>query len=86
MSAKTDHVDWGATPVAACLVRVISTVFMHVVKPVGPIGSREQQIAISIQSEAVELPETNRTHSSIRLSNTARDAAQESTGRLAGPK
>jgi hypothetical protein len=33
MSMKTAHVDAGTTPLEACLWRVISTVFMQVVKP-----------------------------------------------------
>ena len=73
MSAKTAHVDGGLTPLAACLWRVISAVFIHVQKPWGAL------------SNSLRMPWAtfSLTHSSICLDNTASHTTdQTSSGRV----
>ena len=71
MSANTAQVDGGVTPVAICLCRVISAVFMHVQKPNGHASSAVKEWLLNVVL----------THSRVRLDNTTSHTTEETSRR-----
>ena len=77
MSANTAHVDGGLIPLAACLCRVISAVFMQVQKP----RQRDRALAVRrTQRQANSQSSLKPTHSGIRLRDTTTHSSQQPGG------
>lgn len=72
---KTAMVDAGLTPVADCLCRVISTVFIVVQKPNVSNGVVGCQEGVRDEREAGE----GRTHGRVRLSDTSSHTTEQTS-------